>query len=59
MNKNRKVLYYRIRKQLHGRYKIEEFYQVGDFVRKRTLYKDLLHNEAEDLVYRLEKGSKK
>ena len=51
-----KTLGYEIRKQLHGKFRVVEFYSLPDgSVHKRSYKKNLLYNDAEDLVYRLEK----
>ena len=50
---------YRMKKQLHGGYKILEFshYENESRMRKRTLYKNLDLSTAEDTMYRLEKSN--
>ena len=55
----RKVLGYEIRKQLHGRFRVVEFYQTPDgCVHKRSYKKNLLYTDADELVYNLEKKLK-
>lgn len=54
-----KVLGYEIRKQLHGRFRVVEFYQTSDgLVHKRSYKKNLLYTDADELVYNLEKKLK-
>lgn len=54
-----KVLRYEIRKQVHGRFRVVEFYLAPDgFIRKRSIKKNLLYTDADELVYNLEKKLK-
>lgn len=51
---------YQMKKQLHGRFKIVEYYHYElhgkptTEVRKRTIKKNLLLTDAENLLYKLE-----
>lgn len=47
---------FRIKKQLHGGFKIQEFFHFSNegFIRKRTLFKNMNLSDAEDKLYRLE-----
>ena len=50
------VLRYEIRKQMHGRFRVVEFYLAPDgFIHKRSIKKNLLYTDADELVYKLEK----
>jgi hypothetical protein len=51
-----KVLGYEARKQQRGRYRVVEYRSQPDgSTRKRTIKKDLLLTDAENMVYQLEK----
>lgn len=47
---------YQMKKQLHGGFKIVEYshFNNEDFLRKRTVHKNLTLSDAEDKLYRLE-----
>lgn len=55
MKKSKRIIdCYRIRKQLHGKFKVTEYSHTDNSAKKRTIAKDLLLSDAEDLIYRLE-----
>ena len=55
-NPDKVILRYEIRKQLHGKFRVVEFYQAQDgYIHKRSVKKNLLYTDADELVYNLEK----
>ena len=62
MYKHKRIIMgYDTKKQQWGGYKIIEYSKMpdGTGARKRTLHKDLTSDNAEELVYKLEKNIKK
>lgn len=56
----KKILGYEIRKQQRGKFRVVEFYSLPDgSIRKRSIKKNLLSTDAEDMVYRLERNLQK
>lgn len=47
---------YRMKRQIHGRFKIIEYSRMSNDTgaKKRTLYKNLTLTEADDAIYKLE-----